>query len=218
MNAAILILAAGHGTRLPQANKLTADLCGEPVVRRVARAALASQLRPVLVVTGFAAEEVQGALAGLDVGFIHNPDHAAGLSTSLRAGLAALPGAAEAVAVLLGDMPLVEAALIDQLAQAALSVPGGAIAAPMRAGQRGNPLVWPRRFFAALESLSGDAGARSVADSHAGEIVAVPVEDEAAFTDIDTPDGLELVRLHLLAESADIDASEALESMRAEDA
>lgn len=218
MNAAIIILAAGHGTRLPEANKLTAELCGEPLLRRVARAALASRLRPVLVVTGFAADEVKGALAGLDVGFVHNADHAAGLSASLRAGVAALPAEANAVAVLLGDMPLVEAGLIDRLAEAALSVPGGAIAAPVRAGQRGNPLVWPRRFFAGLQNLSGDAGARGLADSHASDIVAVPVEDDAAFTDVDTPDALEAVRLHLLAASIDVDASDALEGMRAEDA
>src|SRR5262245_23137232 len=100
------------------ANKLTADVGGMPMVRHAAEAAVASRARPVLVVTGHQAADVRAALAGLDVRFVENPDYAAGLSSSLKAGLRALPPSADAALVLLGDMPRIAGAHLDRLIQA----------------------------------------------------------------------------------------------------
>ncbi len=112
---AAMILAAGRGTRFGAEAKLLALLGGKPLVRRVAEAALASMARPVIVVTGHRAPEVEAALADLPLELAHNPDFAEGLSTSLKRGFRALPPDVEAVIVLLGDMPLVNAPLIDRL-------------------------------------------------------------------------------------------------------
>lgn len=210
---AAVVLAAGRGTRMGGANKLATPLDGVPLLRRTVEAALASTLRPVLVVTGHEPERVHETLAGLGVSFVHNPDFAQGLSTSLAAGIRVLPTEVGAAAILLGDMPLVAPALLDRLAQAA----GEGIAVPVRGGQRGNPVVWPRRFFPELLVLSGDAGARALLAAHADAVVEVPVADDAAFTDIDTRDELERLELHLIAERLGGDASDALDAMRAED-
>src|SRR5438105_15789882 len=85
MAVVAIILAAGRSTRMGAANKLVADIGGEPMVRRVAEAALASAAATVLVVTGHQEAEVRAALAGLGVSFVHNPDYAVGLSSSLKA-------------------------------------------------------------------------------------------------------------------------------------
>ena len=95
---AAIVLAAGRSTRMGAANKLTADIGGKPMVRCVVEAALASAASPVLVVTGHQAADVRAALAGLAVAFVDNPDYAAGLSTSLKAGIAAVPDAADSAA------------------------------------------------------------------------------------------------------------------------
>ncbi len=84
---AALILAAGASRRMGGPNKLIATFGGKPLVRIAAEAALASRASSVTVVTGHDAAAIQAALAGLPVGFAHNPDHAKGLSTSLSAGL-----------------------------------------------------------------------------------------------------------------------------------
>src|SRR5581483_11269597 len=96
-------------------NKLLAEIGGRPLVRIVAEAALASSAKPVIVVTGHQREKVEAALAGLDVRRVYNPDFAGGLSTSVKAGLAAVPADADGAIVCLGDMPQVSAALIDRL-------------------------------------------------------------------------------------------------------
>ncbi|MBB3771440.1 molybdenum cofactor cytidylyltransferase [Angulomicrobium tetraedrale] len=215
---AAIVLAAGRGTRMPHAHKLSAPLDGEPLVRRAVQAALGSAARPVIVVTGHEAEKVRAALEGLDVVFAHNPDFAGGLSTSLRTGLAALPEETEAAAVLLGDMPSVGPTLVDALIRAIDPASGQLIAVPVAAGRRGNPVAWARPLFAELMALTGDVGARHLIAAHAEAVVELPVEGEGAFLDIDTREELEALEIHAIAARADVDASAALEAMKAEDA
>lgn len=188
---AALVLAAGRSTRMGQGrNKLTTDLDGKPIVRRTVEAALASKGRPVVVVTGHDREHVEAALTGLDVRFVHNPDFAEGLSTSLRAGLAALPLEADATVVLLGDMPLLPASLIDRLIATFKPKEGRAIVVPVHEGRRGNPVLWGRSYFAALMALRGDVGAKHVLAENAEAVAEVDAETDAIFIDIDTPDEL----------------------------
>jgi molybdenum cofactor cytidylyltransferase len=190
--AAALVLAAGRGTRMGGPNKLLAEIGGKPIVRRAVEAAIASKARPVVVVTGHEGDRVASALKGLDIKRVQNPDYAEGLSTSLKAGLAALPAETGAVVVALGDMPDVTPALIDKLAEAIDPARGALIAVPTREGRRGNPVVWSRRFFEDLGRLEGDTGARHLIAQNNEAVVEVPVDDEAAFHDIDTPEALEL--------------------------
>jgi molybdenum cofactor cytidylyltransferase len=183
---AALVLAAGHATRMGGANKLLCEVDGKPLVRRVADAACASRCRPVMVVTGFAEEAIVAALGGAPVSLAHNADHACGLSTSLRRGLAALPVDVDGALILLADMPWIGAADIDRLI-AAFDPADPRIVVPVRGGRRGNPVLWPRRHFAAIRALSGDSGARELLAQHAAEVSAVDFDDDAIFADVDTP-------------------------------
>jgi molybdenum cofactor cytidylyltransferase len=194
---AAVVLAAGRSTRMGGPNKLLADVGGRPMVRIAVEQALASKAKPVIVVTGHQRERVEAALAGLPVTFVHNPDFAQGLSTSLKAGIAALPAEVDGVIVCLGDMPQVDAALIDRLLAGFDPERIALVVMPTIAGKRGNPVVWSRRFFPELASLDGDVGARHLIASYPEAVVEVPVDGNAAFTDIDTPDALEAMRAEL---------------------
>ena len=126
---AAIVLAAGRSTRMGGPNKLVAEIAQRPLVRIAAEEALASRAKPVIVVTGHQRPEVEKALAGLPVRIVHNPDFAEGLGTSLRAGIMAVPPDADSVIVCLGDMPQVDASLIDRLI-AAFDLRNTDIAAP----------------------------------------------------------------------------------------
>jgi molybdenum cofactor cytidylyltransferase len=193
-NITVIVLAAGRSTRMGAANKLTADIGGTPMVRRVVEAALASGASPVLAVTGHQAGEVRAALAGLPVAFVDNPDYAAGLSTSLKAGVAAVPNTAEAALVLLGDMPRITSAHLDRLIAAFAAEEGAAIIVPTHAGRRGNPVVWSRAYFAEMLQLEGDAGAKRLMAAHASRVREVDLGTDAIFVDVDTPEALAEVR------------------------
>jgi len=110
---AALVMAAGRSSRMGTANKLLAEVDGQPMVRRAVEAALASAAGPVFVVLGHDAHRVRAALRGCKVHFIDNPDYAEGMSTSLRRGLASLPDGVDGAVILLGDMPRIEPAAID---------------------------------------------------------------------------------------------------------
>jgi molybdenum cofactor cytidylyltransferase len=178
-------------------NKMIAEIGGKPLVRIAVEQALASRAQPAIVVTGHERERVEAALAGLPVRFAHNPDYAEGLGTSLKAGIAAVPAEADGAIVLLGDMPQVDAGLIDRLIAAFDPERGGLIVVPSIEGRRGNPVVWSRRFFHELMAMQGDIGARHLIGSYAEAVVEVPVAGAAALTDVDTPESLDAVKAEI---------------------
>jgi molybdenum cofactor cytidylyltransferase len=65
---------------------------------------------------------------------------------------------------------------------------------PTQDGRRGNPVLWSRRFFPDLMAIEGDIGARNLIARYAEAVTEVPVEDVAAFTDIDTPEALSALK------------------------
>ncbi len=189
---AALILAAGQSKRFTSeaaATKVVAELSGTPLVRRVAEAALASRAHPVIVVTGHAAADTSAALENCDVRIVHAADHAAGLSHSLRKGLAAVPGDAAGAVVLLADMPFVSAMLIDGLIGVYERTGRPTAVVPTYAGRRGNPVLLGRKIFAALARLEGDRGAAQILKEAEG-VVAWPVDDASIVADIDTAEDL----------------------------
>jgi molybdenum cofactor cytidylyltransferase len=191
---AAIVLAAGRSTRMGGANKLLAGIGGKPMVRRVVEAALASRARPILVVTGHQADGVQAALAGLDVTFVDNPDYAAGLSSSLKAGIGAVPGDCDGALVVLGDMPQLAGAHLDRLIAAFAAEPVATIVLPTHAGRPGNPVLWPSDCFAEMRHLDGDAGAKRLLAVHADRVREVDLGTDAIFADVDTPAALAELR------------------------
>jgi molybdenum cofactor cytidylyltransferase len=193
-NVAAIVLAAGRSTRMGGPNKMLAELSGKKLVRIATEQALASKASEVIVVTGHQAELVEQALAGLKVKFVRNPDFAGGLASSVKAGIAAVSKQADGAMICLGDMPLIDAHLIDRLVEAFDPDRGNLIVVPVAEGRRGNPVLWSRRFFGELLTLDGDIGARHLIARHAEAVAEVPVDGESAFLDIDTPQALETAR------------------------
>jgi molybdenum cofactor cytidylyltransferase len=193
-NIPAVVLAAGRSTRMGGPNKLLAEIGGRPLVRIAVEQALASHAKPVIVVTGHERERVEAALKSLPVQFVHNPDFAQGLGGSVRTGIAAVPAAADGAIVCLGDMPQVDAALIDRLIAAFAPEQGALAVVPTSEGQRGNPVLWSRRFFADLMAIEGDVGARNLINRYGEAVVEVPVTSKGALVDVDTPEALRGVK------------------------
>jgi molybdenum cofactor cytidylyltransferase len=125
---------------------------------------------------------------------VHNASFADGLSTSLKTGIGTVPADADGVVVALGDMPQVTPVLIDRLIGAFDPERGALVVMPTIEGKRGNPVLWARRFFPDLMAIDGDVGARHLISTYAEAVTEVPVEDDAALIDVDTPEALIAVR------------------------
>ncbi len=183
---AAIVLAAGLSRRMEGQNKLIATIDGVPLVRRAVLAAAASPVQAIYVVTGHRRRETEAALAGLAVTFVPNPRYADGLSTSLRAGLAALPPDIEGALVLLGDMPAVAEGDIARLVAA---FGPGRIVVSTDAGQPRNPVLWSQAWFAELAHVEGDRGGKGLIDANPDAVVGVEI-GPAASLDIDDPAAL----------------------------
>jgi molybdenum cofactor cytidylyltransferase len=193
-NVAAVVLAAGQSRRMGGPNKLLEEIGGKPLVRHVVEQVLASRAKPVVVVTGHQRERVEGALSGLQVTLVHNPEYAEGLSTSLKTGVAALSADADAAVICLADMPQISTALIDAMIDAFDPAQGALIVVPTVEGKRGNPVLWARRFFPELRDLQGDVGARHLIGANADAVHEFAVDDRGVFFDVDTPEALAAAR------------------------
>lgn len=184
-----ILLAAGRSSRMGGPNKLLARFHGEPLVRRMAEGALASEVAGVTVVVGHQADRVRTALDGLDLSFAANPDYASGLASSLKAGIAAVPDHAAGALILLADMPQIEAADLDRLIDAFRRGGSRAIVRATHDGKRGNPVILPRTVFGELAHIEGDTGARHVIEAGLAEVIDVELGRSASL-DVDTPDAM----------------------------
>ena len=184
--AAIVILAGGRSSRMG-ASKLLLPLGDAAVIIHVARAAVASSFRPIVLVLGHHAERIRAAVATPDITFVENPAYRDGQSTSLHAGIAALPPSAAGAVVMLGDQPLVTAVELERLVTAARAS-GAQIAAARYGGVRGNPVYFARSCFPELLAVTGDEGGRGVIARHADAVAWVEMTDPDAALDMDTPD------------------------------
>ena len=188
---AAVVMAAGRSRRMAPHNKLlVGDKVGKPMIARVVDNVLSSNARPILVVTGHQAEQVEHALGGRPVRYVHAADYAEGLSASLKAGIAAVPPECAAAVVCLGDMPLVTGRMIDRLLSMYDPEEGRLIVLPTFRGKQGNPMLWDKRFFPEILQITGDSGARFLVGKHAEFVCEVEMADDAVLRDFDTTDSL----------------------------
>lgn len=190
-----VVLAAGRSSRMGARNKLLEEIDGVALVRRVVATLLESEARPVIVVVGHESGRVARVLEGLDVSLVHNPDYAQGLSTSLAAGLGALADDVAGALIALADMPGIKAGHIARLIEAFRAHSGGVICVPVRAGRRGNPVLWPRSLFGEMSEVKGDTGARHLIGEYDELVRETEIEADAIFEDIDTPEDLARARV-----------------------
>ncbi|TDE38430.1 nucleotidyltransferase family protein [Antarcticimicrobium sediminis] len=185
----ILLLAAGQSRRMRGRDKLMEPVAGTPLLRRMARRACAAGLGPVIVALPPAPHPRHDAVAGLPITPVPVPDLAEGIAASLKRALAALPPAAEAVMILLADLPDLTT---DDLQTVAAAMGARADTLIWRgataAGKPGHPVIFARALFDELAALSGDNGAQMVIRRHAEHMALVPLPARHALNDLDTPE------------------------------
>jgi molybdenum cofactor cytidylyltransferase len=187
---AAVVLAAGASSRMgrPKA-ALPLGANGATVLSRGVAALVAAGVTQVVVVAGAHPDAVRAALGSPDpaVTVIDNPAWRDGQLTSLLCGLEALDHAAlDALLVTLVDVPLVTPATIARVIQTWRDT-RAPIVRPARGAEHGHPVLFDRRLFAELRAADPRRGAKPVVHAHAHELVNLPVEDEGAFLDLDTP-------------------------------
>ncbi len=187
MSSTGLVLAAGSSRRMGSPKQLLL-VGGRPLLEIVVAAACGSRLDDVLVVLGASADEIQGRLDLGRARVLVNPDHASGMASSLRAGIAALGQEVDRVMVILGDQPDVTSRLFDSLLdlQETSGLPAAALSFN---GLLHPPVVLRRELWGDLTALEGDVGCRAVIRAKPELVAKLPVEDDLTHpVDLDTPE------------------------------
>jgi molybdenum cofactor cytidylyltransferase len=179
-----VILAGGSSSRLGRPKQLL-PLGDRPVLAHTLTHALAADLDGVIVVLGHEAAPVRERIDFAGAQVVVNDEYHAGQSTSLRAGLAALPPDTDAALFILGDQPLIGADVHDALI-AARRATGAPIVMPTYEGVRGNPVLIARELFPELAQVTGDQGARGVIRAHNAAVHEVPIPGPPPTDDLDT--------------------------------
>ena len=180
-----IILAAGTSKRYGETKQLL-DWKGKTFIRQVAETALQAGLEPVVIVTGSHHAEVESQLRDLPVHVIYNAAYEQGQSTSIKAGLQALPRHAGGAVFLLADQPQIPVEVIRALTESHASE-GQAILAPLVLEERrANPVLFDRVTFPDLMGLQGDIGGRGIFDKH--RVSYLPWHDDILLFDVDKPE------------------------------
>jgi molybdenum cofactor cytidylyltransferase len=193
-NIGAVLLAAGASRRFGANNKLLANIGSKPLIRWAAEE-IVHRGTKVVVVTGCDHLLIEKALADLPLRFTHNRNWSTGMGSSIAAGVMALGSQALGAFVVPGDMPFLTSALLKDLMATFNESRGTSIVFPITlTGEQRNPVLWPRRLFPLLGSLSGSGGAKHLLATFIESQKQVPVIDGGAFADIDIPADLETAR------------------------
>lgn len=191
-----VVLAAGASRRFGEANKLLAKIGGRALIAHVLSILADAGVAQMVVVTGWDADGISNAVRGHDVRLVHNAGWDAGMGGSVGVGIATLDPAMSGALIVPGDMPLLTAGLVATLIEAFAREGQQRVVYPTTsAGGQRNPVLWPRRFFAALQTLEPSEGAKPLLKQlPASDRLALAVDDEGVFLDIDTQAELDKAR------------------------
>ena len=184
----VIVLAAGRSSRMGRAKAALPAGDGHTFLTRIVRTFLDAGVDDVIVVVGHDADLIAASFSesGLPARFVVNREYDRGQLSSLVAGLGVVdrPGVS-AVLVTLVDVPLVSTATVRAVVERyrATRAP---IVRPTSGDRHGHPLLIDRSLFDALRAADPSTGAKPIVRAHATADGDIAVDDEGAFTDIDT--------------------------------
>ena len=186
-----VLLAAGEGRRMGGIAKPLIRLQGVPLITRQLVALSGAGVDEVVVVTGFACDDVEAPLQSFPVRVARNEAYPDGQQSSVRVGLAALEGPFDAVIVALADQPLIGAGDLTELIGAFKKRPGGHIVVPVVDGKRGNPIVLDAVALAEILASETNLGCRHLIERRPDLVHVHATANTRFVTDLDTVDDIE---------------------------
>jgi molybdenum cofactor cytidylyltransferase len=160
---------------------------GSSLLRRAIDTARAVPADQVIVVLGYAADQLLPELEDTGATVVLNDQWAEGVSTSLRGGLAAVASEARGVFIYPADMPLLTPEVLRELARRQ-HISGRPAAMTEAGGVRGVPVFITRSLFPSLMIQEGDVGGAQYLRAHPEAVEAVHFDDPDLIRDVDRPE------------------------------
>lgn len=187
-----LVLAAGQSKRMGRP-KMLLPFRNKTVIESVLNESLQSNLDKVLVVLGGDRESICKQIQSLPVETCFNPDYRQGMLSSVQAGLRNLPAETDAVCLILGDQPQIQAAVIDQLIKV-FDKSKQNILIPEFNNRRGHPVLFSASYIDEIFTLNQNIGLRELMQRHRDDILELNIQAPEILEDLDTPEDYERLK------------------------
>ena len=181
-----ILLAAGLSKRMNGENKLTKKIEDKPLIMHSVKNILASSIDELIVVLGYQKEIIEKLIdKNKKIKLVFNKDFESGMASSIKTGLNNLPVKTEAFFICLGDMPLVNQEVYNQLIR---SRNNKEIIVPIYKGQQGNPVLFSKSIKEKIMTIQGDVGAKRILELNEDKVLNVKINDSCITKDFNTMD------------------------------
>jgi len=181
-----ILLVAGQSKRMNGENKLTKEIQGTPLIKHSVKNILASSIDELIVVLGHQKETIEKLINKNEkIKFVFNKDFESGIASSIKTGLNNLSEKTEAFFICLGDMPMVNPNIYNQLIK---SINKREIIVPTYKGQQGNPVLFSKSMKEKIINISGDVGAKKILELNKDKILNLEINDQCVTKDFNTQD------------------------------
>ena len=181
-----ILLAAGKSKRMGGENKLAKKIEGIPLIKHSVKNILASSIDELIVILGYQKEIIEKIIDKNErIKFVFNVNFESGMASSIKIGLNNLSEKTEAFFICLGDMPMVNSNIYNQLIQ---SKNNKEIIVPTYKGQQGNPILFSKSIKEKIMAIQGDVGAKKILELNKNEILNVEVGNQSIRKDFNTKD------------------------------
>jgi molybdenum cofactor cytidylyltransferase/nicotine blue oxidoreductase len=194
LKIATVLLIAGEGSRLGGIPKSLIKIDGKTILERQLQALNELMIEDVVLVTGYYQEAYQHLQLSEKCFFVHNQHAANGQGSSVRLGLQTVCekiAEVDAVIMLLGDLPQINAADLRQLIEQFKIRTFGEVVMPLVGSQRGNPVIISSKLLHEIVNSPG-LTVRSWMDEHPTQVWNWQTENQHFIFDFDTPENIEL--------------------------
>ena len=184
-----ILLAAGQSKRMNGENKLTKEIQGIPLIKHSVKNILASSIDELIIVLGHQKETIEKLINKNEkIKFVFNKDFESGIASSIKTGLNNLSEKTEAFFICLGDMPMVNPNIYNQLIK---SINKREIIVPTYKGQQGNPVLFAKSMKEKIINISGDIGAKKILELNKDKILNLEINDQCVTKDFNTQDSFD---------------------------
>lgn len=181
-----IILAAGESKRMGRTKQLL-PYGGATLLEKVVDNLLLSNVQEVIVVLGHNAERIKEVLEKKPVKIALNPEYYLGMASSLKAGLIHIHSESQGFMVVLGDQPLIESNIIDQLIEDFI-INGKGIVFPMYQNQKGHPVLFHVKYKEAVINLPPQEPIARIIKLNPKDVLPIPMKDKGILVDVDYPE------------------------------
>ena len=184
-----ILLAAGESRRMNGENKLTKKIRGKPLIKYSVKNIVESSVDEIIIIIGHKANDIKNSInEDKKIKFFFNNDYKTGMASSIKTGLNNLSEKTQAFFICLGDMPMINKDIYNQLIK---QLKNKDIIVPTYKNQQGNPVLFSISMKDIIMNIEGDAGAKKILENNKDKVFELEINNQGILKNYNTPNNFD---------------------------